>query len=223
MGFKFRIFLLYLKKDLFFFFSQKANFWAILLFTAGYLTFFRLSLPPEDLPLPVQLSLTLAAHLGGAVFLLLFGQNSEKEWNAIAYTFLLGISALFHYFVKLIANFIVLFVLWIFLSLIGFFLNALPNFFLYLKTVLLTGILFSLPLAALGNLSAALSWHSRFRELMIFLIFTPLVIPIAIAASSFFRLYQETETFGREGFFLMADFFLFFSLGVVFYEYLVTD
>ncbi|MCS6983672.1 MAG: heme exporter protein CcmB [Leptospiraceae bacterium] len=218
-----KIFYLILKKDLVLFFRSRASFWATTLFVGGYLALLRLGLPPQETPLAVGVSFMVATQLTASVFLLLFGQVWEREWNAIAYILQLRVSPLALYLAKLVAYFMALMVLWLILHLIGFLFFKLTSHNLIVWSFLGTGFFLSMNASAIGALASGISFQTRYRELIMFLIYIPLILPVGIAAATFYRTLALYGKIGREGFFLTSLFFFFFSLGIFFYEHLLRD
>ncbi|MDH5717156.1 MAG: heme exporter protein CcmB [Spirochaetia bacterium] len=222
-----------LKKELHLLFSGSGFFWLSLIFSIGLFMLFRFTLPPEHMSGETAVSILWAAHLISCLFCLLAAQEWEWEWFAYRAVRLSGTQGHLVFVSKSTASFIALVLLWLLELIIWFiFFNSTFMFagdtFIdkginIINMFILAGSLTTIGITFLGQLAAILALHSRFRHILLLILFFPLSLPVLIAGSSFCRniinggMWQDSKGILN---LIIAFLFIYLAAGIALYDYL---
>ncbi|MDH5720533.1 MAG: heme exporter protein CcmB [Spirochaetia bacterium] len=228
-----RIFYNVFKKELNLLFKGTGFIWLSFVFSVGLFTLFRFTLPAHNMNIETAISILWGAYVISCLFSLLAAQEWEWEWFAYRAVRLSGTAGHTVFLSKSIATFVALSLLWIFILTVWFvffggsFLPAdasIPVILIkYFSKFLVVGILATLGITFLGQLAAVLALHSRFRHILLLILFFPMSLPVLIAGSSFCRLaWQEAEWSEMSGLLnlLAAFLFIYAAAGIALYDYL---
>ncbi len=218
-----RRFRLILAKDLRLYFSGAATLWACALFSLAMLSLFRFTAPPDQFPALAGIAVMVGTHLTSSVFLLLAGQEWEWEWLANRALLLEGARDSSLFIGKVAGYAITLSLLWLFTFFSAVVLLGLrfpENFTL---PAIGAGLLLSIGMSLIGLLSAAIALHTRFRQLVMFLLYLPLALPSAIAVAGILRMALEGRAVSAEWNLLLAFSLVFFAAGLALFDYLMEE
>jgi heme exporter protein B len=187
----------------------------------------------------IAVSVLWSVHLISSLFSLIASQEWEWEANALRAVKLSGVEGHIVFLAKSLASILSMFLLWILEFLVwmalyggdiikpstsGYTGSSTTAFLsMMILQVLLCGLLASIGISFIGQITSVLALHSRFRHVLMFIVFFPISIPVMIAASSYTRLAVQFKGWsaGLNFLSLEAAFCLFFAAaGVVLYDYL---
>lgn len=232
-------FMAILRKELYLYFFGTGFFMVSVIFSLGLFLLFRFTYPIDAMTRDIAISSLWAVHLVSSLFALLAAQEWEWENNALRAVKLSGVEGYIVFLGKSTAALISLGALWLIEMIAWTFLFGYQNlqqafpeagvtfFTPQVMTILLqifsAGILVSLGISFLGQITSVLALHSRFRHILLFIVFFPLALPAIIAASSYSRIAWEGGGWstGTSALFLNGAFaFIFLAAGVLLYEFL---
>jgi len=225
------------KKELTLYFFGTGFFLVSLIFSIGLFVLFRFTYPVDSLSIEVAISSLWAVHLISSLFTLLASQEWEWERNALRAIKISGVEGHVVFLGKAISSWFCLVLLLMFeiVAWIIFFayshltsLDPAQGFFsakvgMFMAKLFASGVIASAGISFLGQLASILALHSRFRHVLLFIVFFPLSLPAIIAGSSYSRFaYQAAEWTSASGMISlqMAYAFVFLSAGVLLYEFL---
>jgi heme exporter protein B len=187
----------------------------------------------------IAISTLWAVHLISSLFALLASQEWEWESNALRAIKLTGVEGSLVFLAKSTASILSLLLLWILETGIWFFLFAFdhlkhaipgrvlsgtsPELITVLLQIILTGAIASAGISFLGQIASVLALHSRFKHILLFIVFFPISLPSIIAGSSYTRVIWKTGGWstGTGVLFMESAFaFFFLAVGVFLYEFL---
>ena len=231
-----RIFFSVLKKELHLYFRGTGFFTVSVVFAIGLYFLFRFTYPTDGLTFNVAVSILWAVHLISSIFSLLASQEWEWEKNALRAIKISGADGYVNFLGKSIAALITLTLLWAVEITAWIFLFGTPHlkimapdgFFssivwIFLMQVFFTGIIASTGIAFLGQITSVLALHSRFRHVLLFIVFFPLSLPAIITGASYTRLvYKSHELLSGISMLTLesAYAFLYIAAGIILYDYL---
>jgi len=226
-----------LKKEIYLFFIGTSFFLVSSIFSTGLFLLFRFTYPIEKISPEISSSILWAVHLISSIFAIIASQEWEWEAGALRSVKLSGIDPVLFFLGKAAATTLTLILLWTVEYILWGFLFALeslpvallqffpddPELGLRLGAAFLPGVLASMGIALLGQLTSVLAVHSRFKHALMFILFFPLALPLVIAGSGFTREVMlgkpASELTGMLT--LQAAFLLFFlGAGIMLFEYL---
>lgn len=183
-----------IKRELLLLLARTGFFLVATLFSAAAFMLFRFSLPASGVGPDFSTGILWAVHLIAALFILLAQQEWETEWQAARIYRLKQVPAYLVFVAKSSSVFIALALLWVFEQLLFnlFFLPpnpglpmrelALRQFYIFIAAMAANA-----GIAMAGQLAASVAVHSRFRHVLLLVIFFPLAIPALVAGSSLSR------------------------------------
>lgn len=224
----------FVKKELKLIFSGTGFFLVSFVFSAGMLLFFRMSMPIENIDLASSLSFLWATHFISSIFLLNASQEWEWEWSAGRAIRFSGLSGSTIFFAKSTAVFFTMILLWILEQSIWtiFFSEAINIEFTFAKQLqrsaqlATTAIATSAGLALLGQLVAVMAIHSRYRHVLLLILFFPLALPIFVGASSVSQQIWQGLAWKQLPFQLhlvLSFIFFFAAAGIGLYDFLLEE
>jgi len=233
-----RIFRTLLAKELRLYFFGTSFYMVSSILSIGLFLLFRFTYPSEQINMEIAVSVLWAVHTISSLFSLIASQEWEWEANALRAVKLSGVEGYVVFLTKSLASIISMFLLWILEFLVwmvlyggdlfkpgvgGYAQDLTAPLVVMAAQVLVAGLLASIGIAFIGQVTSVLALHSRFRHVLMFIVFFPISIPLVIAASSYTRLAVALKGWsaGLNFLSLEAAFCLFFSAaGVILYDYL---
>lgn len=224
----------FVKKELKLIFSGSGFFMVSLVFSAGMLLFFRMSMPIEKMELSSSFTFLWATHFISSIFLLNASQEWEWEWGAQRAIHFSGLRGSHIFFAKTTAVFITLIFLWLLEQALWtlFFQTAIKaDFDFYALTtrssqLAVSAFAVSGGLALIGEFAAVMAIHSRYRHVMLLILFFPLALPIIVAAGSVSHQIWaglEWQFLPLRLNFVIAFIFFFAAAGLGLYEFLLEE
>lgn len=224
----------FVHKELKLIFAGSGFFIVSFVFSAGMLLFFRMSMPIQKIDLPSSLSFLWATHFISSIFLLNASQEWEWEWSAGRGIRFSGLSGNTIFFAKATAIFFTMILLWILeQSIWTIFFNDAIEIKLNLTQrmhrsaqMATTAIAASGGLALLGQLVAVMAVHSRYRHVLLLILFFPLALPIFVGATSVSQQIWQGLKWSQLPFqlhLILAFIFFFASAGIALYEFLLEE
>ena len=216
-----------LKKDLNLFFSGSSTIIISIIFSLSLFTLFRFASQDKLISQSMVLWIT---HLLSIVFLLMRSQEWESEEKAYRIFTLSNLDFEIIFVGKAIALTTVIFFLWVIEVAVWLFFfdiqSIIPDTTLFIYTIILTGFLSSLALAASGIQASALAVHSNFSVVILFMFFLPLNLPISIASSQLVML--STQKTSNIDFYQLLYIILSFTMfyigsGILLFEKLLEE
>jgi heme exporter protein B len=234
MNFSIRLFSNLLKKELQLYFFGTSFFMVSSVLSIGLFLLFRFTYPPEKMSVDVAVSTLWSVHMISSLFSLIASQEWDFESAALRAIKLSGAEGYIVFLTKSLASFFSISILWILELFIWFILigsnSIIPspeattdNYVRMFIQLGVTGLMATGGISFLGQITSVLALHSRFRHVLMFIIFFPVSIPTLVAASSFSRLSMGFNPWQAGSAYLMleASFCLFFfALGVILYDFL---
>lgn len=222
-----------IQKELKLYFVGSSFYMVSSVLSAGLFLLFRFTYPSDNLNPQTTVSILWSVHLISSLFSLIASGEWEWESNAFRAVKLSGVSGHLVFISKGLASALSILLLWITESVIWAFLYGNESvtlqkitpaaFVVMLIYWLITGAIVSCGLAFLGQITSVLALHSRFRHVLMFIVFFPVSIPLIISASSYTRLILQFKLWpeGQNMVYMQVSFLLFFlAAGVLLYEYL---
>ncbi|MDH4262496.1 MAG: hypothetical protein OEV78_05550 [Spirochaetia bacterium] len=234
-----KVFRTLLAKELKLYFFGTSFYMVSSVLSIGLFLLFRFTYPSEQINMEIAVSVLWSVHMISSLFSLIASQEWEWEANALRAVKLSGVEGYIVFLTKSIASIGSMFLLWILEFLVWMVLYGgdifkpstggysagqmtapLTNMIFQL---LVCGMLASIGIALIGQITSVLALHSRFRHVLMFIVFFPISIPLMISASSYSRLAVQLKGWsaGLNFLSLEAAFCLFFTAaGVILYDYL---
>lgn len=227
-----------LGKELRLYFFGTSFFLVSSVLSTGLFLLFRFTFPSEKVNPEIAVSILWSVHMISSLFSLIASQEWEWEANALRAIKLSGIDGHLVFLAKSTASILSIFLLWLLEFMIWIVLYGSDiaqtsigsssngesfQIMIMLLQVSLCGLLASAGISFLGQITSVLALHSRFRHVLMFIVFFPISIPTVIAASSYTRLAIELKGWqaGQNFLFLESAFCFFFAAaGVILYDYL---
>lgn len=227
-------YLAFVKKELKLIFSGSGFFLVSFVFSAGMMLFFRMSMPIEKIDLASSFSFLWATHFISSIFILNATQEWEWEWSAQRAIRFSGLSGTTVFLSKSTAIFLAIVLLWVLEQSIWtlFFQTAIStnlNFqqiFVRSLQLTFTAAIVSAGLSLLGQLSAVMAIHSRYRHVLLLILFFPLALPIFVAAGSVSHQIWQGVTWLQLPMRLNMVFafvFFFTAAGIALYDFLIEE
>lgn len=224
----------FVKKELKLIFSGSGFFLVSFVFSAGMMLLFRMSMPIEKIDLAASFSFLWATHFISSIFILHAAQEWEWEWSAQRAIRFSGLSATTIFLSKSTAIFLAIVLLWILEQSIWtlFFQTAIAAEFsfsqMFSRSLQLSFVATSVSagLSLLGQLSAVMAIHSRYRHVLLLILFFPLALPIFVAAGSVSHQIWQGITWLQLPMRLNLVFafvFFFTAAGIALYDFLIEE
>jgi len=206
--------------------------------STGLFLLFRFTYPSEQINRDIAVSVLWSVHMISSLFSLIASQEWEWEANALRAVKLSGVEGYVVFLAKSLASILSMVLLWVLEVLVWAALyggdifsgvnpvlaeNETLGYSVLIMQILLCGILSSAGIAFIGQITSVLALHSRFRHVLMFIVFFPISIPTMISASSYTRLALQFKGWsaGLNFLYLQISFCLFFvAAGIVLYDYL---
>ncbi|MDH4200613.1 MAG: heme exporter protein CcmB [Spirochaetia bacterium] len=233
VGRSWKVFYFLFQKELRLYFLGTSFYLVSAVLSGGLFLLFRFTYPSEKLNQETSISILWAVHLISSLFSLIASAEWEWESNAMRAVKLSGAEGYFVFLSKSIASFFSLTLLWvleIFVWLVLFgsensslLKSPLNQIFTAVVQMLLAGAVASAGISFLGQITSILALHSRFKHVLMFIVFFPVSIPLIIAASAYTRIAVSLK--GLDGGFNfisleLAFCFFFLAAGFVLYDVL---